>query len=974
MTTIDTSGDTRNLEAAIQARGRALSAAVQPEKLITLSPAWWQERLMSWATSDPDFRVKVLRFVDVLPSLRTSRAVADHVRQYFRDEAPGPVRLGSAIAGAAAFRPVLSKVVRQGVFTMAERFIGGASPEDALPKLAALNRLGTAYTVDLLGEAVLSDMEANQYGDRYLQLIRVLSKGAKRETSISDAIAKVNVSLKLSALTSHFEPAAPEATCESVKGRLVPLLRAAKASGVFVNVDMEQYRLKDATHFIFEDVLSSGEFRDWQDAGIVVQAYLKDAPRDIERLRAFAALRGTPVTVRLVKGAYWDEEVVLARQENRDSPVFGDKAATDANYERCTELLVGAYPHLRPAFGTHNPRSITQAMLRVEEAGLPREHVEFQMLYGMAEGLRRAVQEAGYRTRVYVPVGQILPGMAYLVRRLLENTSNESWLVHRHEEGDAADLLAAPRPGVPSSRPRAAFENATPAQFHEPVVRARMLDALERRRERFGERYALSIDGEQLETGEWDEVRYPGEPSTALGAVARAGLAEVDVAVAAAQKAFPGWRDTPAVERAACLRRAARLLEERRFDFAATMVFESGKPWTEADGDVIEAIDYLHYYALEAERLASRPIDLSVPGEEVRYLYEGRGVAVVIAPWNFPLAIIGGMTTAALAAGCVAILKPAEQSPIVAAEFVRLLHEAGVPGAAVQYLPGPGEVVGPALVSHAGVDLVAFTGSNAVGLQIMQEAAVVHPGQLNVKRVIAEMGGKNAIIVDDDADLDQAVAGVVTSAFGYAGQKCSACSRVIAVGSAYQEFRDRLAAAVQSLVVGTPDDPYTFVPPVILADAREHIERYVAIGEAEGRAVARGIVPEGGQYVAPVVFENVPPTSRLACEEVFGPVLTLFRAATFDEALQLALDSPFALTGGVFSRNPRNLALARVEFRVGILYLNRKTTGAIVGRQPFGGFGMSGAGDKAGGPDYLLQFMVPRTITENTMRRGFAPG
>jgi RHH-type proline utilization regulon transcriptional repressor/proline dehydrogenase/delta 1-pyrroline-5-carboxylate dehydrogenase len=974
MTTTDTSGETRKLEAAIQSRGRALLATVQPEKLITLSPAWWQERLMSWATSDPDFRVKLLRFVDVLPSLRTSRAVADHVRQYFRDEAPGPVRLGSAIAGAAAFRPVLSKVVRQGVFTMAERFIGGAGAEDALPKLAALNRLGTAYTVDLLGEAVLSDMEADQYRNRYLELIRVLSEGAKRETGVSDAIAKVNVSLKLSALTAHFEPAAPEATCEAVKQRLVPLLRAAKASGVFVNVDMEQYRLKDATHFIFEDVLSSGEFRDWQDAGIVVQAYLKDAPGDIERLREFAERRGTPVTVRLVKGAYWDEEVVLARQENRESPVFEDKAATDANYERCTELLVAAYPHLRPAFGTHNPRSITQAMLRVEEAGLPREHAEFQMLYGMAEGLRRAVQGAGYRTRVYVPVGQILPGMAYLVRRLLENTSNESWLVHRHEEGDAADLLAAPRPAAPPIRPRARFENATPAQFHDPEVRSRMVDALQRQRERFGERYPLSIGGGRVETGEWDEVRYPGEPSSVLGTVARPGLAEVDRAVVAAREAFPGWRDTPASQRAERLRRAAELLEEQRFDFAATMVFESGKPWAEADGDVIEAIDYLHYYALEAERLAGRPIDLSVPGEDDRYLYEGRGVAVVIAPWNFPLAIIGGMTTAALAAGCVAILKPAEQSPIVAAEFVRLLHEAGVPGAAVQYLPGPGEVVGPALVSHAGVDLVAFTGSNAVGLQIMQEAAVVHPGQLNVKRVIAEMGGKNAIIVDDDADLDQAVAGVVTSAFGYAGQKCSACSRVIAVGSAYQEFRDRLAAAVQSLVVGTPDDPYTFVPPVISADAREHIERYVAIGEAEGRAVARGIVPEGGQYVAPVVFENVPPTSRLACEEVFGPVLTLFRAATFDEALQLALDSPFALTGGVFSRNPRNLALARREFRVGNLYLNRKTTGAIVGRQPFGGFGMSGAGDKAGGPDYLLQFMVPRTITENTMRRGFAPG
>lgn len=255
----------------------------------------------------------------------------------------------------------------------------------------------------------------------------------------------------------------------------------------------------------------------------------------------------------------------------------------------------------------------------------------------------------------------------------------------------------------------------------------------------------------------------------------------------------------------------------------------------------------------------------------------------------------------------------------------------------------------------------------------MREAAVVHPGQRNVKRVIAEMGGKNAIIADEDADLDQAVAGVVTSAFGYAGQKCSACSRVIAVGSAYDEFRARLAAAVESLVVGVPEDPYTNVPPVISPEAKARIERYVAIGEADGKLSARATAPDGGQYVRPVAFEDVPENSALACEEVFGPVLALFRAATFEQALQIALDSPFALTGGVFSRNPRNLALARREFRVGNLYLNRKTTGAIVGRQPFGGFGMSGAGDKAGGPDYLLQFMVPRTITENTMRRGFAP-
>lgn len=454
------------IEAAIQERGRELLAAVRPERLIALTPAWWQERLMAWATADPAFRVKLLRFVDVLPSLRTSAAVAGHVRQYFRDEVPAPVRLGSAVAEAKAFRPVLSRVVRQGVFTMADRFIGGASPAEASPRLRSLVETGTAYTVDLLGEAVLSDAEADAYLQRYLNLIGTLGNPRDGQSRAS----KPNISVKLSALTSHFEPAAPGPVTAAVSRRFVPLLQAARDASVFVNIDMEQYRYKDLVHHIFEHVLGSSEFASWPDAGIVVQAYLRDAPADIARLREFAARRGTPITVRLVKGAYWDEEVVLARQESRPSPVFEDKAATDANYEQCTRLLLEAYPHLRPAFGTHNPRTLTQAMVRAAAAGLPAADVEFQMLYGMAEGLRRAVHESGYLTRVYVPVGEILPGMAYLVRRLLENTSNESWLVHRHEEGDPAELLRIPEPRETPVAAADGFVNAPPAEFYLPEI------------------------------------------------------------------------------------------------------------------------------------------------------------------------------------------------------------------------------------------------------------------------------------------------------------------------------------------------------------------------------------------------------------------------------------------------------------------------------------------------------------------------
>ena len=957
------------LEASIAERQRALLAAVEPERLIALSPAWWQERLMAWATQDPEFRVKLLRFVDVLPALRSSEAVASHVRQYFRDDAPAAVRLGSAIGRSAPFRPALSRVAREGVFAMAGRFIGGATPADALPRLRELVEGGAACTVDLLGEATLSDTEADRYRDRYLDLIDALAEGRTWEAPAD--LRKPNVSIKLSALTAHFEPAAPAATYASLRDRLLTVLERARARGAFVNIDMEQFRYRDLTQEALERLSREKSLQGWPDLGIVVQTYLRDAPDDLARIERIARERGAPVTVRLVKGAYWDEEVVLARQASHPVPVFEEKGDTDESFERCCALLAGAWPHLRPAFASHNPRSIACAMAVCDDAGLPREAVEFQMLYGMAEGLRRAVQAQGYRTRVYVPVGEIIPGMAYLVRRLLENTSNESWLVNKHE-------YAAPEPPrAPSSparpRRRGGFTNHPPLELHRPAERDALGAAIVRVRESFGASHPLLIAGEAVEAEEWLDVRPPSEPAVLMGRAATAGAAHIDRAVQVARGGFPGWRDTSPGRRARVLRKAAALMDERRRDLAATMIFESGKPWREADGDVVEAIDFLRYYATEAERLG-RGLDLTtVPGETNRYTYEGRGVVGVIAPWNFPLAILTGMTAAALAAGNAVVMKPAHQSPIVAGALARILYEAGVPAEALHCLPGRPDA-GRALVDHADVDMIAFTGGNAAGLAIARAAAEVRPGQRGLKKLLAELGGKNAVIVDEDADLDLAVEGVVASAFGYAGQKCSAASRVIVVGAARDEFRGRLAAAVESLPVGPPDDPYTVVPPVISAEAKARIEEAIAAGMAEGSLLARGDAPaREGHYLAPHVFQDISPASPLAREELFGPVLTLFHADGFREALALALDSPFALAGGLYSRHPRNIAHARAAFRVGNLYLNRDTTGAIVGRQPFAGFAMSGTGDKAGGPDYVRQFALTRVVTENTMRRGFAP-
>jgi RHH-type transcriptional regulator, proline utilization regulon repressor / proline dehydrogenase / delta 1-pyrroline-5-carboxylate dehydrogenase len=386
---------------------------------------------------------------------------------------------------------------------------------------------------------------------------------------------------------------------------------------------------------------------------------------------------------------------------------------------------------------------------------------------------------------------------------------------------------------------------------------------------------------------------------------------------------------------------------------------------------VAEAIDYLEYYGREMLRLSGPRVTQSVPGESNIYFYEPRGVAVVIAPWNFPLAILAGMTAAALVTGNCALVKPAEQSPVIGALLMEILREAGVPGPACQLLQGGGEL-GGYLVRHSSVHVIAFTGSREVGLDILRVAHSHQTGQDHVKRVVCEMGGKNAIIVDEDADLDEAVVHILESAFGYQGQKCSAASRLILLEEIHDLLMERLVEAVRSIKIGAPEDPRNFLGPVIDGAAQSRILGYVDTGKREGKCLIAREAPTGGFFVGPAIFSEIDPAHRLANEEIFGPVLLALKAPSFDHALQVADRSSYALTGGVFSRSPAHIEKARREFRVGNLYINRGITGAVVQRQPFGGLKLSGIGSKAGGPDYLLQFLEPRTVSENTLRHGFA--
>nr|CAA9257036.1 Proline dehydrogenase / Delta-1-pyrroline-5-carboxylate dehydrogenase [uncultured Armatimonadetes bacterium] len=521
---------------------------------------------------------------------------------------------------------------------------------------------------------------------------------------------------------------------------------------------------------------------------------------------------------------------------------------------------------------------------------------------------------------------------------------------------------------------RAAFHNEPETDFAVSENQERMRQALSEVRERLGETVPIVIGGKREDSAHTWERPDPSDTARMASRASFATAEQAERAVRAAHEAFAGWRDTPAEERAALLRRVAEEFGRRRFEIAAWQVYEVGKPWREADADVAEAMDFCRFYADEMERLAA-PRKRNVPGEWNEYFYEPRGPAVIIAPWNFPLAILTGMAAAALVAGNPVVLKPSEQSTRVGYFLMEALEAAGVPPGVANFLPGEGETVGPVLVNDPRVALIAFTGSKAVGLSILRDAAEVRPGQREIKRVIAELGGKNAIVVDEDADLDEAVLGVLASAVGYAGQKCSACSRVIVVGSAYEPFCARLSEAIKSIRIGPAEDPATTLGPVVDRDAQERILRYGEVGKQEGRLIGQVDPPGGmaGYYVPALVFADCPPDGKLCQEEIFGPVLAVLRARDLTDALALAEDTQYALTGGLYSRSPENIARVRREFRVGNLYINRKITGALVDRQPFGGARLSGVGSKAGGPDYLLQFLVPRTITESVMRRGFAP-
>ena len=991
------------LQGEIERRGRRIFELVDKHPEPLFSKAGFYQRLMALSMRDERFKVQLFRFVDVLPSLRRPRDIVEHLNEYFSENGFWPlVNAGVRLARVVPW--VSGRVLRWNVSGMAHQFIAGKNPDDVMATLRKRRAQKIGFTVDLLGEAVVSEADADEYAARYVDLLKKLARDTEDWTDPlgenSEVFPVVNLSVKISALYSQMNPADPADAIAHLAPKLRPLLRRARELGAFINFDMESYADKNTTLELFKTIFTESEFKDWPHAGIVIQAYLRDSEADLRDLIEWGRARGTRFAVRLVKGAYWDYETTKSLQNSWECPVYSQKPESDANFEKLTRLLLQHESVVTAAFGSHNVRSIAHAQALADELGIDRSCFEFQLLYGMAGPIKRALVKMGYRVREYCPVGELLPGMSYLVRRLLENTSNEGFLRAKFAENvSAKELLRDPRAlirpdgATPASLilvtaqnqqrkndtsldsvPGDIYRNSPLVNFVYKDSQDKMRRALREVRERFGEKYPLVIGGEKVWTDQLTPSVNPSAPDEIIGYGSEAGIPEAERAVKAARAAFGKWSRTPFEKRAHLLERAADILERRRYELSAVEVFEAGKPWKEADADIREAIDFCRFYAQQMRRLGRPKLTQQVPGEESYHHYWPRGVAFVIAPWNFPIAILCGMASAGVVTGNTVIMKPSEQSIVCGAMLMQVFEEAGVPPGVLNFLSGHGSVIGAHLVDHKDVDLIAFTGSREVGLKIWQSAGITRPGQRELKRVICEMGGKNAIIVDSDADLGEAIDYSIYSAFGYQGQKCSALSRLILLEENYDRVMERLIPAAASLRIGNPEEPGIMVGPVIDEAAYRRILDYIEVGKSEATlAYQAKDLPPQGYFIPPTIFSDVKPNMRIAREEIFGPVLSVLKVRDLDEAIEVANGTDYALTGGFLSRSPANIERVKAQLEAGNVYINRSCTGAIVGRHPFGGFKMSGSGTKAGGEDYLLNFLVPRVVTENTSRLGVVP-
>jgi RHH-type transcriptional regulator, proline utilization regulon repressor / proline dehydrogenase / delta 1-pyrroline-5-carboxylate dehydrogenase len=868
--------------------------------------------------------------------------------------------------------PAVRTATRQAMRLLGSHFVMGQTIEEALGRARGAPQF--RYSFDMLGEGARTAADAARYFEAYARAIAAIGKSAGARSRPD----RPGISVKLSALHPRYEAISRNRVLRELGPRLLELARMAKSHDIDLTVDAEEADRLELSLKVVAHALADPSLRGWDGFGLAVQAYQKRAPEVVDWIIAAAEALDARLTVRLVKGAYWDTEIKRAQERGlADYPVFTRKAMTDLCFEVCARKLLAARPRLFPQFATHNALTVATVL---ETAG-DLDGYEFQRLHGMGEALYDSLLAArpGAACRVYAPVGGHRDLLAYLVRRLLENGANTSFvsaaadpdiavneIVKRPLEWLADGPPRHPRIGLPLDIYRPERRNSAGIEFGDSAA----LSALSAELESAGKapaRAGSSIDGKES-PGRARAVLSPIDGS-AVGEVVEADAATAQAAMAAAEAGFAAWNATPVAARAAILERAADRIEAGRARFVVLLQREAGKTLDDAIAEIREAADFCRYYAAQAQRTLA-PETLPGPtGESNRLIQRGRGVFVCISPWNFPLAIFTGQIAAALVAGNAVVAKPAEQTPLIAAEAVRLLHRAGVPKSALQLAPGDGSV-GAALVEHPRTSGVAFTGSTEVARRIGRTLAAKDGP---IVPLIAETGGINAMIVDSTALPEQVTDDVIASAFRSAGQRCSALRLLCLQEPVAHRMLEMIAGAARELRVGDPRDPATHVGPVIDAEAKQKLDGWIARMDREGRVRWRGCLsdaPPSGSYVAPAIVAL--DRAGDLTEEIFGPVLHVvrWRGGELDALLAAIAATGYALTLGIHSRIDTTVAHIAARMPHGNIYVNRNIVGAVVGTQPFGGSGLSGTGPKAGGPHYLHRFTAEQVISVNTAAAG----
>ncbi|MGH6665591.1 MAG: bifunctional proline dehydrogenase/L-glutamate gamma-semialdehyde dehydrogenase PutA [Pseudolabrys sp.] len=866
--------------------------------------------------------------------------------------------------------PAVRAATRQAMRLLGSHFVLGQTIEDALARAGRGREF--LYSYDMLGEGARTAEDAARYFDSYAGAIAAIGKSAGNAALPN----RPGISVKLSALHPRYEPLSRERVLKELSPKLMELARLAKNFELNFTVDAEEADRLELSLEVVGRVLGDSSLAGWDGFGLAVQAYQKRAGAVIGWIADVAAALDRRLTVRLVKGAYWDTEIKRAQERGlADYPVFTRKAMTDLCYLDCVRKLLGARPRLYPQFATHNALTVASV---IEDAG-GADGYEFQRLHGMGDALYHELltELPGLTCRVYAPVGGYADLLAYLVRRLLENGANSSFVsvaadpnvpvevVLRRPQSWIAGAAAARHPHIPLPRDLfAPRQNSSGIEFGDSAALAALLAEIKAAPKHAK---ASPLIGGVAVAGRARSVISPID-GKAIGLVEEGDEAIVAAAVSAAHTGFPTWNASPVAERAAALERAGDLIERNRGRLIALLQSEAGKTLEDCVSEVREAADYCRYYAGRArEALTSRPLP-GPTGESNELRYRGRGVFVCISPWNFPLAIFTGQIAGALAAGNSVVAKPAEQTPLIGHEAVKLLHAAGVPAGALQFVPGDGQV-GAMLTGHADVAGVAFTGSTDVARMINRGlAAKVGP----IPALIAETGGINAMIVDGTALPEQVSDDVMASAFRSAGQRCSALRLLCVQDDVADKVLAMVMGAARELKVGDPRDPSTQVGPVIDAEARDRLEYWIAARDSHGALRFRweGALPPSGTYIALAIVEL--DRAEDLKEEVFGPVLHVvrWRADELDRLLDDLLANGTALTLGIHSRIDAAVAHIAARLPNGNVYVNRNMIGAVVGSQPFGGSGLSGTGPKAGGPNYLHRFALEQVVTVNTAAAG----